>query len=97
MAGISVGKSRRRAVSWARREQKGAGQKVELQAVFVEPGLASLLPSVAVPGGGEEVGGRPGPRLLATEQSNCFKMFSPACGARLVNVMCVCLRNNQTK
>lgn len=40
MAGTRVGKNRRRVVSWVRREQNGAGQKAELQAVFAEPGLA---------------------------------------------------------
>lgn len=99
MTGIHLGKSKRRVVvSWVRREQNGAGQRVAASGCVsglrlgFPPPICSLFR-----GGGEEVGGGHCPKPLTREQSNCFKMVSPPFCVRLIKVTCVCLRNNQTK
>lgn len=95
MTGIHLGKSKRRVMSWVRREQNIARQRVIAAGCLQSQAWLRSAHLFSFHGGGEEVGGYPNP--LTIEQFNCFKMVSPTLGVHLIKVMCVCLRNNQTK
>lgn len=72
-------------------------RQLQRRAVFMEVGLSFLGPICSLSMGEVRKWEDSIPRNLTVEESNCFKMVSPALDMPLIKVLCVCLGNNQTK